>query len=101
MPSRHRGLGIAPASNHNTPALMNEQKPSPSPAPMDRRNFLKKSSTALAGGVALSALPVERFAHAAGIDTLKLALVGCGGRGSGAADQVLTVQPNVKLIAMA
>ena len=33
--------------------------------------------------------------------TLKLALVGCGGRGSGAAVQALTADDNVELIAMA
>lgn len=47
-----------------------------------RRKFLKASAAATAGGVLLSsATPV----HAAGSDTLKVGLVGVGGRGSGAA----------------
>src|SRR5947208_4003285 len=40
-------------------------------------------------------------AHAAGGDTLKVGLVGCGGRGTGAAEQALTADKNVKLVAMA
>ncbi len=66
-----------------------------------RREFVKAASTVLAGGVALSSLPVERFAHAAGSDTLKLALVGCGGRGTGAANQNLNVNKGTKLVALA
>ncbi len=80
---------------------MNDPKTTPTSAPVTRRSFLKTTSTAVAGGSLLAGLPVERFAHAAGSDQLKLALVGCGGRGSGAADQALTVKQNVKLVAMA
>jgi myo-inositol 2-dehydrogenase / D-chiro-inositol 1-dehydrogenase len=65
-----------------------------------RRSFLK-TSTVAASGVALSQLPIEHFAHAAGSDTLKLALVGCGGRGAGAANQNLNVSKGNKLVAMA
>lgn len=66
-----------------------------------RRGFLKTS--ALVGGTLATGLSVERAAHAAGSDTLKLALVGCGGRGSGAANQALSTytQGNIKLVAMA
>ncbi len=39
--------------------------------------------------------------HAAGSSTIKLGLVGCGGRGSGAAEQALTADSNAKLVAMA
>jgi len=48
-----------------------------------------------------TALPVARFAHAAGGDELKLALVGCGGRGAGAASQALTADSNMRLVAVA
>jgi predicted dehydrogenase len=69
---------------------------------VNRRNFLKTTSTAV-GGTLLAGLSVERAAHAAGSDQLKLALIGCGGRGSGAAAQALTTytQGPIKLIAMA
>ncbi len=72
--------------------------------PLSRRLFLKRTSAAVAGGALLGTLPVERFAHGAGADdTLKVALVGCGGRGSGAAAQALSTynQGPIKLVAMA
>ena len=65
----------------------------------NRRTFLKTSAL-LAGGAMLSSLPFSG-AYAAGKDTIKIALVGCGGRGTGAAFQALTARPNVKLVAMA
>jgi predicted dehydrogenase len=39
--------------------------------------------------------------HAAGSDTLKVALIGCGKRGTGAASQALTTTSPLKLVAMA
>ncbi|MBI5774690.1 MAG: Gfo/Idh/MocA family oxidoreductase [Verrucomicrobia bacterium] len=48
-----------------------------------------------------TALVIERFAHAAGSDELKLALVGCGGRGAGAANQALNADSNTRLVAVA
>jgi len=72
---------------------MNEltQPTSPAPKPeTSRRNFLA-GSAATAGATALSALPVESFAQVAGSDEIKIGLVGCGGRGSGAVIQTLNV----------
>jgi predicted dehydrogenase len=66
-----------------------------------RRAFIHTATRAAAGGIALAALPVERFAHAAGSDELKLALIGCGGRGTGAMNQTLNVGKGAKLVAMA
>jgi len=70
---------------------------------LNRRSFLSNTSRTLAGAAALSALPIERFAHGAVSpgDTLKIALVGCGGRGSGAVDQALSTSNDVKLVAAA
>ncbi len=65
-----------------------------------RREFLKTSSLAVVGTGLAGGLSVARSAHAAGDDTIKIGLVGCGGRGSGAASQALHVQGNVKLVAM-
>ncbi len=62
-----------------------------------RRSFLKVSAaTAVA-----STLPLARSAHAAGDDTLKIGLIGCGGRGTGAAANALEADPNTKLVALA
>jgi len=49
----------------------------------------------------LSALAIPSNVHAAGDDLLKVALVGCGGRGTGAASQALRADPNLKLVALA
>jgi predicted dehydrogenase len=66
-----------------------------------RREFLKKS--ALAGAGLAGALSIGRSAHAAGNELIRIALVGCGGRGTGAAVEALqnAAKANVKLVAMA
>ena len=65
-----------------------------------RREFLKKSSIAFVGGSLV--YPSTMFAgNAATIDNIiKVGLVGCGGRGTGAASQALLADPNVVLTAM-
>ena len=70
------------------------------PARLSRRSFLKRTAAV----TAVSALPVERFAFgAANNDTLKLAAVGVGGRGSGAVSQALNTSNlgPIKLVAIA
>jgi predicted dehydrogenase len=65
-----------------------------------RREFLTRSGR----GVAISALAGVALpaVHAAGSNTIQLALVGCGGRGTGAAVNALSVKSGpVKLVAMA
>ena len=71
------------------------------PSGSSRRNFLKDSSLLVAGGAVLSQLSVARAAHAYGDGTLKFGLIGCGGRGTGAAHDVLTSPGPVKLVAVA
>jgi len=68
-----------------------------------RRDFLKRSAAATAGAGLAGSLGVARSAHARGRDLIKLALIGCGGRGRGAAVQALSnaATRNVKLAAMA
>ena len=62
-----------------------------------RREFL---STVAAGTAALNLATLTGTAHAAGSDVIKVGLVGCGGRGSGAAEQSINSSSNVKLYAM-
>jgi myo-inositol 2-dehydrogenase / D-chiro-inositol 1-dehydrogenase len=66
-----------------------------------RRDFLKGTSVAAAGVALAGGLNVARAAYAAGSDELKVALIGCGGRGTGAAANCLSAAPNLKLVAMA
>ncbi|MBG88505.1 MAG: oxidoreductase [Verrucomicrobiales bacterium] len=69
----------------------------PIPNPPNRRGFIRTTSAAtIATG--LSQLP---SVHAAGSETLRLGLIGCGGRGTGAADNALKADPKVKIVAMA
>lgn len=64
-----------------------------------RRDFLKASAL-LAGGAIISSIPLAG-AYASGSDTIKIALIGCGDRGTGAAFQALSTKFNIKLVAMA
>jgi predicted dehydrogenase len=64
-----------------------------------RRQFIENSSLSVVG--ALTALAIPRFVHAAASEELKVGLIGCGGRGSGAASQALKADSKVKLWAMA
>ncbi len=65
----------------------------------NRREFLKSSSKAVAG--AALAVAVARPGYTAENNTIKIALVGCGGRGTGAAAQALSTKGPTKLWAMA
>lgn len=97
---------------------MNEESKNTRITPVTRRDFI---ATAASGGgiaaivtgcatrakepsktaaVTAAAVSVAQSAHASGSDSIKIALIGCGGRGSGAAGQALNV-PGTKLVAMA
>ena len=65
-----------------------------------RRDFLTRSAVA-ATALATGPLAIGRGAHAAGSDQIRLAFIGCGGRGTGAASQALSTTGPVKLVAMA
>jgi len=68
------------------------------PSSLNRRSFLTRSSAAMAAA-SLAGFPMIGKSQTP--TPLKLALVGCGGRGAGAADQALTADGNIKLVAMA
>lgn len=65
-----------------------------------RRDFLKKTTGALAGGAVASRMGIIPGAYAAGSDTIKIGLIGCGQRGTGAAEDALSSSRGVKLVAM-
>jgi len=67
-----------------------------------RRDFIKRSSL-LVGGAAVvgGSLNIARAAHSFGSDLIKLGLIGCGGRGTQAANQALNTKGgDLKLVAM-
>ncbi|HVX61220.1 MAG TPA: Gfo/Idh/MocA family oxidoreductase, partial [Pirellulales bacterium] len=72
---------------------------SDSSSPASRRDFLKTGTAALAGTALAGSL--AHSVHAGEDHTLKVALIGCGGRGTGAALQALSTAGPVKLWAMA
>lgn len=65
-----------------------------------RRDFVKQSSM-LAGGLMAMPLMSNAGYFNSVDDTIKVAVIGCGGRGTGAAMQALSTKQNVKLVAMA
>ena len=65
-----------------------------------RRDFIKTTGK-FAAVSALAGVAIPQV-HAAGSDTIQIALIGCGGRGTGAADNALSTKSGpIKLIAMA
>lgn len=80
---------------------MTQPKPA-QPASTSRRDFIKRSSLLVAGGAVAGTLDISRSAHAAGSDTIKIGLIGCGGRGTGAAAQAMNTKGGeVRLVALA
>ena len=72
--------------------------------PSNRRDFL--SSSALSTAVATTAMAgsssfLSRSVHAAGSDIIKVGLIGCGGRGSGAANDAMKADAGCRLTAIA
>ncbi len=66
----------------------------------ERREFLKASAL-VAGGVLMSGYAWAGSPVSSVDDTIKIALIGCGDRGTGAAYQALSTKFNLKLVAMA
>jgi predicted dehydrogenase len=65
-----------------------------------RRRFLANTTAVVAGTVLAAQPAASRAVHVAGSDVLRVGLIGCGGRGTGAATQALKADPHVKLVAM-
>lgn len=64
-----------------------------------RRSFLRRTTAAGAGGAAFTIVRPE-LVRGAGAEKLKAGLIGCGGRGTQAASDLLTARPNVEVVAM-
>jgi myo-inositol 2-dehydrogenase / D-chiro-inositol 1-dehydrogenase len=71
------------------------------PPPPSRRTFLQGSSAAVLAGSLASAPGALGAGRVRANDLLRVALVGCGGRGTGAAIQALSTAGPVHLVAMA
>ena len=72
-----------------------------------RRQFIGHGSKLAVAGAAAStlatpSLSIARSAHAFGSDTIRIGLIGCGGRGTGAAAHAMNTRSgNVELVSMA
>ncbi len=68
----------------------------PEKEPMTRRGFLKTSTQV----ATLAGVSMATQAYGAGKDRIRVGLVGCGGRGTGAARDATSAGPNIELVAM-
>ena len=66
-----------------------------------RREFIKNSSILVASGAVTGGLNAARSAPIGVDDTIRIGLVGCGSRGTGAANQAMNTKGPTKLVAMA
>ncbi|QDU63597.1 Inositol 2-dehydrogenase/D-chiro-inositol 3-dehydrogenase [Planctomycetes bacterium Pan216] len=69
----------------------------PKSASESRRDFMKATTSA----AAIAGMGLAGRAHAEGKDVINVGLVGCGGRGTGAAFNSLQADPATKIVAMA
>src|SRR3954469_8808597 len=74
---------------------------SPDHANSSRRDFLKASGGLALGTTLVSTLAVPRAVHAGVSEKMRIGLVGCGGRGTGAAQNALNASPDNVLVAVA
>ncbi len=65
-----------------------------------RRDFIKASSALAAAGISLNNMSIVKAANVSNDDTIRIGLIGCGGRGTGAAFNALSTSGKVKLVAM-
>jgi myo-inositol 2-dehydrogenase / D-chiro-inositol 1-dehydrogenase len=99
-------LTALPASrllpNNMNPLIVSAEGHAPSlDARHSRRQFLKSSTAAGVSTLFAFNLAQPSTAFAANADTLRIGLVGCGGRGTGAAGQALTADKNAVLVGVA
>ena len=73
-------------------------EPMTASCPLSRRRLLGTTASLAAGAAAAPRLMAGAFS--AGGDRLRVGLVGCGGRGTGAAAQALAADPAVRLVAI-
>lgn len=84
--------------------MSNALSPNPaSTAQTARRDFLKTTAVVAAGSSLLTGVSANSFAahaYAKGDETIRIGLIGCGGRGTGAAAQALKTAGKVELVCM-
>ncbi len=79
--------------------MTNPQAVPPQAGRISRRRFLSASGAAVAGA-GLTARAAAMPVHVGGSDVIRVGLIGCGGRGTGAASNALAADKGVELVAM-
>jgi len=69
-------------------------------AGLSRRNFLRTATSAAVAATVTSRLKEIPGLHAAGSDEIRVGVIGCGGRGTGAVRNVLQAAEGVRIVAM-
>ncbi len=67
---------------------------------IDRRRFIEKSGRIATAGVLFNVLPA-RSSKQSFEGEIKVSVIGCGGRGTGAAHQAILADPDVRIVALA
>ncbi len=80
---------------------MNNSKKNQKPTPQSSRRDFVKTTALFTAGMMLPSMEIAAMANVFNDKTLKIAVIGCGGRGAGAAVQALRADENVQLVAMA
>lgn len=65
---------------------------------LSRRDFVKTTAAAVGASSTLGAMP--SFAWAEGSDVIPVGLIGCGGRGTGAASDIVVADAGIEIVAM-
>src|SRR6478672_8047792 len=79
---------------------MSQKSTSPAPISPSRRTFIETSALVAATGSIAATFGAVPVVHAQGSDAVNVALIGCGGRGSGAALNAMKADPNNRLTVM-
>ncbi len=66
----------------------------------NRRTFVKRTSQTLLAGMVFNTMPIMAQTNIFGNSKIKLGLIGCGGRGTGAAFQALRASKLVEIVAL-
>ena len=88
---------LAVAVRTSPPRARTSTSTVPSPPSPTGSSSASRSASRSPAATAAATLASAPFAHAGGNDVIKIGLVGCGGRGTGAASQALKADANVKL----
>ncbi len=86
-------------SDRKTDATNSTDKPTPTRSGSSRRDFLRKGAATVAGTSLAAAIAPRTYA--VGDDTIRIGLIGTGGRGSGAVQQAMSTSGPVKFVAAA